>query len=216
MTAIPLKHEYRPTLGELLAPSWQRLPAILRALVILAAAGLIAGAIGLALTLERTSMSHGGPVPFSFEYRTLQRTATPPGQYARVVRYKHEILDESLTVGPLLLPPYDGSLTAELPLYAASYIQQLSQRYEGFTLDGEGKTRVNTVPGYQVLYSAIVQGRRMDGRDVLLTPEKAGVRRGVIIAMLASSQLNPHLDSDSGEVAGEGPLDTALHSFSFE
>ena len=46
-------------------------------------------------------------------------------------------------------------------------------------LRGEGKTRVNTVPGYEVLYTATVDGREMYGRDVLLLPERPGAREGV-------------------------------------
>ncbi|HEY7934512.1 MAG TPA: hypothetical protein VID48_11880 [Solirubrobacteraceae bacterium] len=214
MASIPLKPQYRPTLAQMLSPRWHGLPRVSRALVILAGLGVLALAIGLALTLQRASVSHGSPVPFSFEYRGLYRTPPPAGQYTRVARSTDGRLEESFTVGPLLLPAYEGSLSAELPLYAASYIRALAGRYQRFDLLGEGKTRVSTVPGYQVLYSATIEGRRMYGRDVLLAPERMGARRGVDIVMLASPEGDRRLES-AAEVAGEGPLNTALHTFSF-
>ena len=50
-------------------------------------------------------------------------------------------------------------------------------RTPGFALRGEGKTTVNkSLSGYEVLYTADVEGRAMYGRDVLLLPERARVR----------------------------------------
>ena len=60
-----------------------------------------------------------------------------------------------------------------------------------FVLRGEGKTRVNTVPAYDVLYTATVEGREMYGRDVLLLPERAGAREGVEIVMLTAPRREP-------------------------
>ena len=38
---------------------------------------------------------------------------------------------------PLALPPYTGSLSGELPLYADGYIRSLQRRYRGFVLRGD-------------------------------------------------------------------------------
>lgn len=215
MPQIALKPEYGPTLGQILAPSWRTAPSWLRALIIAAGLGLLAGLLGLGLTLAPASISHGGSVPFSFEYRDLYRTRPEPGGYVRVLRRKEGKLEDSLAVGPLVLPPYEGSLTGELPLYAAAYIKTLERRYADFVLRGEGKTRVNTVPAYSVFYTARVEGQEMYGRDVLLLPERAGARRGVDIVMLTSPHASSQVKSPA-EVATAGPLDMALHSFSFD
>jgi hypothetical protein len=114
-----------------------------------------------------------------------------------------------------VLPPYQGSLTGELPLYAAGYIRALQRRYADFELRGEGKTRVNTVPAYSIFYTARVQGRTMYGRDVLLLPQRDGARRGVDIVMLTAPHASSQVKSPS-EVANAGPLNMALHSFSFD
>jgi hypothetical protein len=215
MPQIALKPKYGPTLGQILAPRWRDASRWLRALIIAAGLGLLAGLLVLGLTLLPASISYGGPVPFSFEYRDLYRTTPEPGGYMRVLRRKHGKLEDSLAVGPLVLPPYEGSLTAELPLYAAGYIKTLERRYVDFVLRGEGKTRVNTVPAYSVFYTARVEGQEVYGRDVLLLPERADARRGVDIVMLTSPHASSQVKSPS-EVATAGPLDMALHSFSFD
>jgi hypothetical protein len=99
-------------------------------------------------------------------------------------------------------------------VYASGYIHALAQRSAGFVLRGEGKTRVNKVPAYQILYTAEVEGRTMYGRDVLLLPERTGARLGVNIVMLTSPTANSRVDSPL-EVASTGVLLRPLKSFSF-
>ena len=132
MAAIPLKPEYGPTLGQLLAPRWRGASRRVRALALAATAIVLALVIGLALTLENAHYAHGGPVPFSFSYRDLYRTAPAAGEYVRVQRRAHGRLEDSFAVGPLLVPSYTGSLRAELPLYTATYIRELRRRYTDF------------------------------------------------------------------------------------
>jgi hypothetical protein len=214
MAAIPLKPEYGPTLGRLLAPRWQAASSAARAVAIVCVAGLLVLLIAAGLTLEDAKYSHGGPVPFGFDYRDLYRTAPEPGGYVRVQRRGPDgRLEDSFAVGPLRLPPYSGGLSGELPLYASGYIRALSRRYAGFVLRGEGKTRVNKVPAYDVVYTALVAGHRMYGRDVLLLPEREGVRSGVDIAMLANTATSSQVDSPV-EAGSSGVLATPLKSFS--
>lgn len=216
MTAIPLKPEYAPTLGQLLTPRWHAASAVARAAAIAGGVGLLALLIGAGLTLEDAKYSHGGPVPFSFYYRNLYRTAPDPGGYVKVTRSGADgVLEDSFAVAPLRLPPYAGQLSGELPLYATGYIRVLSRRYAGFVLRGEGKTRVNKVPAYDILYTALVAGRRMYGREVFILPERAGARGGVDIAMLASVAKGSHVDSPV-EDGSSGLLATPLKSFTLE
>jgi hypothetical protein len=215
MVAVPMKPEYGPTLGRLLSPRWRAASALVRAAVIAAGVGLLALLIGAALTLENASYSRGGKVPFSFAYRSLYRVASDPGGYVKVQRSRADgELEDSYAVEPLRLPPYSGELSGELPLYASGYIRALARLHTGFVLRGEGKTRVNTVPAYQVLYTAIVDGRPMYGRNVLLLPERPGAREGVEIVMLTSPTANAQVDSPL-EVAGTGVLLRPLKTFSF-
>jgi hypothetical protein len=213
MRAVPIKPEYGPTLGRLLSPRWQAASGLTRGLVRALLIGLLALAVGAFLTLENAHFSHGGKVPFSFSYRSLFRVAPDPGEYVKLQRHgAGGRLEDSFAVEPLQLPPYSGGLSAELPLYAAGYIRELRSRDTDFVLRGEGKTRVNTVPAYNVLYTALVQGRTMWGRDVLLVPQRPGAHKGVKIVMLTSPTANSHVTSPL-EVASEGVLLRPVKTF---
>jgi hypothetical protein len=214
MASIPLKPEYGPTLGELLAPRWHAASRFVQAIVVAGGVGLLALAVGGALTLENAHYSHGGAAPFSFSYRGLYRTAPEPGEYVQVRSPADGRLRSSFAVGPLRLPSYTGSLSAELPLYAGSYIEGLRHRYAGFVLRGEGKTRVNTVPAYAVAYTAQIAGRTVYGRDILLLPERAGARAGVHIVMLSSPTANSQVTSPL-LVGTAGVLERPLETFTF-
>ncbi len=121
-------------------------------------------------------------------------------------------LEDVFAVRPLQLPPYAGEQTGELPLFAAGYIRELRAEYSDFVLRGEGKTRVNTVPAYDVFYSARVAGRTMWGRDVLLLRQRPRARTGANIVMLTSPTANAQVTSPL-EVASEGVLLKPLKTF---
>ena len=118
LPAIPLKPEYGPTLGRLLSPRWHAASKPVQALVLIACTAVLAMLIGAGLALENAHYSHGGPVPFSFSYRGLYRTAPAAGEYVQVRRPAHGPLKDSFAVGPLQLPPYTVGSSGELPLYA--------------------------------------------------------------------------------------------------
>jgi hypothetical protein len=210
MATIPLKPQYGPTLGTLLAPRWHAAPRVARGLVWAAGAGIVVLAIAAALTLWPATYSHGGAAPFHFSYRGLYRTTPEPGQYVRIDRRSGGRLEDSFAVSPLRLPPYSGGLSGELPVYASGYIGGLSRKFSDFTLRGEGKTRVNTVPAYNIFYTARVEGREMYGRDVLLLPEREGVRDGVALELLTlpSGGIASPL-----EVATAGVLERPVETF---
>ncbi|HEY3865170.1 MAG TPA: hypothetical protein VGL54_03680 [Solirubrobacteraceae bacterium] len=210
MATIPLKPQYGPTLGTLLAPRWHAAPRGVRGLVRGACVGIVVLAVAVVLTLLPATYSHGGPAPFSFSYRGLYRTTPEAGQYVRVDRRGDGRLEDSFAVSPLRLPPYEGGLSGELPVYASGYIDRLRAKFGGFVLRGEGKTRVNTVPAYNIFYTATVEGREMYGRDVLLLPEREGARDGVALEMLTL----PEPLTSPLEVASAGVLERPVETFS--
>jgi hypothetical protein len=212
MPSVPIKAEYGPTLGRLLSPRWRAASPLTRGLLRAAAVGVVALAIGVFLTLENAHYSHGGKVPFSFSYRGLFRVTPAPGEWVRLQRHgAGGVLEDSFSVRPLVLPPYSGSLSGELPLYAAGYIRRLRSSDVDFVLRGEGKTRVNTVPAYNVFYTTRVAGRVMYGRDVLLVAQSPQ-REGVNIVMLTSPTANAQVTSPL-EVASEGVLLKPVRTF---
>lgn len=210
MASIPLKPQYGPTLGRLLEPRWRAARSFTRAVVIATGVVLSLAMIVAVLSLLDASYSHGGPVPFSFRYRGLHRTATDPGGYVKVARSSHGRLDDSFAVAPLRMPPYSGSVTGAVPLRAAGYIRALQRRFIGFRLQSEGKTRItSTLAGYDIRYSALIDGRRLSGRDIFLLPSGAHVREGVVLEMLSSEHA-----SVAKPVATQGVLEKALKTFS--
>lgn len=206
MSAIPIRPQYGPTLGRLLEPWWRATTPLTRALVRAGALAAAALAIAVVLALLNAHFSTGGRVPFSFSYRSLYRTAPEPGGIVRVRRLdsRGRLLD-SFAVAPLELPPYTGNSQGELPVYATGYIRELQRRDTDFVLYGEGLQRINTVPAYDVYYTATVEGRRMFGRDVLLVAAKPGRRAGVRITMLTAPHANRQVTSPL-EVADTGVL----------
>ncbi len=211
-----MKPEYGPTLGRLLAPRWRAASRPTRALVLLAALALTVAVIGAALSLLNATYAHGGRVPFSFSYRELYRAPPDGGGYVKVQsRFSDGALKYSFAVNPLRLPAYASEPSAELPIYTATLIRELARRSPGFVLRGEGKTRVNSdLVGYEVLYTADVEGREMYGRDVLLVPPGAGARDGVSIVMLTAPKASPQVTSPL-EVGTTGVLLRPLKTFSF-
>jgi len=210
VSAPPVKSEYGPTLGQLLAPGWRARSRAARRGLVAAAVGGVALVAGVALSLLDASYSHGGVTPFSFHYRGLYRTAPAPGELVRLVRYRGGRLQDLFAVSPLKLAPYGGSQTAELPLYAAGRIDELSRRYPGFDLVGEGAVKVNTVPGYSIYFWLTRDGRTLYGRDTLLLPDQLSPREGVIITAISEPR---GMVTSATLVGAYDVLQTPLHSF---
>jgi hypothetical protein len=219
MAAAPIKAEYGPTLGRLLSPRWRAARPSLRV------AAIVAGVLLLALTIAAVdrflnrSFSHAGRVPFSFNYRGLHRVAPDPGGYVKVERRGADgRLEDSFAVEPLRLPAYFGDPAGELPLYATGYILALRERLPQFVLRAEGFLRAEGTAkvvgpaGYDVFYSALIEGREMYGRDELVVPERLGAREGVDIVMLSAPAASSHGTSPL-EVATSGALARPLRTF---
>lgn len=216
MLVVPMKPEYGPTLGRLLAPRWRAASRPARLMVIAAGVGLVLAFIAAALTLENAMFSHRGKVPFSFNYRDLYHVKPDPGGYVKIEsRWPDGALKYSFAVNPLVLPAYSIEQNGELPLYASGFIRALARRSQGFALRGDGKAKVNSkLVGYQVLYTADVEGRPMFGRDVLLLPPVRGARTGVTIVMLTSPTASTQITSPL-EVGSTGVLLRPLKTFAF-
>lgn len=212
MRSISLKPGYGPTLPELLAPRWRRASPLTRGLCLAFVILLVALAAGLALVLRNRSYSHGGPVPFSFSYRSMERAAPEPGGYVKLVHYVDGRLEDSFAVGPMGLGPYRGNLQPQLLILANAYIRRLERSVPGFRLYGQGKTPVPNGRRYQVLYETTIAGRRMYGRNVLVFPERQGARQGLVITMLSSTAADEEIRSPL-RVGSTGLLYKPLHSF---
>src|SRR6185312_6392450 len=110
MASVPLKPQYGPTLGTLLAPRWHAAAPVWRAIAIVAGVVVLALALVVGLNLLDARYAHGGPVPFSFEYKGLYRTAPDPGGYVRVARSSAGGREDSYAVAPMDLGAYTGNV----------------------------------------------------------------------------------------------------------
>jgi len=200
MAAIPLKREYAPTLGELLAPHWRAARRSTRAAVIAGAVALLVLAAAVVLTLTDSRYSHGGPVPFHLRYRDLSRTTPVDGEIVRLAANGPDgSLNNAFAVGPLNLPAHSGNLSGFLPVYASSVIAGLERQYPGFTLQAAGEERLDTTngvynpDGYEFSFSYLRGRELVDARVVLIvSPHSSDGREGLTVTMLtrANSGVN--------------------------
>jgi hypothetical protein len=201
MFSVPLRAEFGPSLGELLAPRWRRAGVAGRATALALGTVVVAVAVVVVVATGPSRISVSGPVPFSFSYKGLHRVAPEAGGYARVVLGGAGATTASFAVGPLTLPAYEGSVTGEFPLVAAASLHSLAGRFEGFQLLSEGPIRTSAfgsweelppstiyyhVPSYTIAFTAHMRGSLVYGREIWLVPNRSGARRGVAITMLES------------------------------
>jgi hypothetical protein len=197
-----VRPEFGPTLPALL----QRRLGIPRRVTLAAVALLLAAA--MAATAVRLSaddtveLVHRGPPAFTLLYVPEVVRPAPPrgGELVRLgARTGGVVL--SITLRPLRLPPYRGVAAGALPVHAKRHIASLRSNLDGFDLRGEGKARVNDVPGYQVAFRAGRAPRRIYGRDVLVVPDRPGARDGVVISMLQANTGAPLTAADLEAIA---------------
>lgn len=169
---------HRPTLPELVAPwpAWAR-----RGLYAVIAAAALAVVVALAIPDDDgVDVVRSSPVAFNFRHPPEMRPVEPrPGETLRLERTVRGTFIQSFAVAPLELPAYDGEVGGILPAFAAGEIARLKELYPQFELIEEGKTRVNEVAAYTVVWRSRLGKRRLFGRVVLLPEPTPGARRGV-------------------------------------
>ncbi|MEA2273319.1 MAG: hypothetical protein QOI98_2027 [Solirubrobacteraceae bacterium] len=217
--ASSLRPEFGPTLPELLAPRWRGLGVVpRRALVVaaLAVAALAALALRAAVGGDQEFVHRQAPT-FNLRYPdALKRLAPRPGDYLRLESTRNGLFLQSFAVRQLHLPAYRGAPDGEFPFFAESYIASLARQLKGFQRAcdgcGEGKARINEVPGYSINFQAKLGNRTLYGRDVMLVNGGPGTRDGVILEMRAT----PAAKVAGPETVGSGGvLKLPLRSFRF-
>ena len=124
----------------------------------------------------------------------VRRVAARPGELVRL-RSRRGRLQMTVAVRRLTLPPYRGSVSGLLPIYAERHVRALAAELPGFRARTEGKARVNKAPGYQLRYRAGPADRRTVGIDILLVPED-GRRDGVVLRYRQTNPPRPLDDAD--------------------
>lgn len=207
-----IKPEYGPTLLALLAP---RHLAVRMAAAVVAIAILVA-AVVIALTSrpEENAVVIRQPVTLNLVYGPQW---TPVDRAGTLVALRHEspkgLFLDSYAIRELTLPPYRGSASGTLPVYADRYLRTLSRRYPEFELVGEGRARINNAVGYALTFRARTGTRRLYARHYLLVEEEPeGQRQGVVLEIESTpSAGTPNADG----IGDHGALKTPLRSFRF-
>jgi len=200
--------EYGPTAPELVrgrfGPRARRILALAGALVVVALAALVLAASGDGLT----KLEHRSSPVFTLLYPAdqVRRVEPGPGEIVRL-RSRRGKLRMTVTVRPLTVPAYRGSVSGFLPIYAERQAAALARELPGLRAPTDGKARVNDAPGYQLRYRA----GRMLGFDLLIVPED-GRRDGVL---LRYRQINPARKLDETDRERVKATRKAFRSFRF-
>ena len=222
MPSLPVKPELGPSLPELAGPRWRRLPRAARA-VLLALAAIVFALLVLTVLrggpgADETPVVVDEPTAFNLRYGAgLERAEPRAGEVLRLedARGGDRFL-QSFAVRPLSLAPYRGLSGGELPVVAEGLKDRLAERFEGFRLVEEGRTRINEVPGYEVIFTARADdGRTLYGRWVMLLPlsdPPRPERQGVTLELLGTYAAGiPNV----GSIGDQGALKLPMRSFRF-
>jgi len=156
------------------------------AVAVLALAGLAVWWATLGATAGETWVVVEEPFAFNLTYgEEFERVQGDAALDLERVR-EDGLFVSSLAVRELTLPPYEGNAGGALPLLATFHVRELRERLEGFELVEEGRTRVNFVPGYEVVFRYDLGERTVYARDVFLVPEVPGQRAGAQLELRAT------------------------------
>jgi len=142
---------------------------------------------------------------------SLKRVTPRAGEALRLVSAPGAKTYERFTVAPLRLAPYTGDPAGILPVIAAREVGRLRASFrEGFRYRGDGRTRINEIPGHQLLFQTRIGGRLYYGKRYFLLTEvepPAQSRQGVVITVLARySKTTPSIDAIGAFGQTKGPL----------
>ena len=153
--------------------------------------------------------------PVAFNLRAgdvLVRRPARGDELLHLERRRGDLFLQSFAVAPLALAPYRGEAGGVLPIAADREIEALARRWPEFELVQEGKTRINEVPGYAIVFQARLGERRLFGREVLLPEPRPGARGGVRLLILATPAAGV---SRATEVGVRGVTKTPYRTFRF-
>lgn len=211
-----LRPEFGPGLPDLLAPRlrWsvrrtRRALLALFALLVFVQGTRVVASSGSRLTDDVIVLE---PIAFTLGYRDgLERVRPRAGETLRLQTLAGAKTDERFTVASLRLAPYDGDQAGLLPILAAREVERLRASFPTeFRYRGDGRARINEIPGHQILFQTRLDGRLYYGKRFFLLPElepPARPREGVVITLLSRySKATPSVDAVGFFGLTKGPL----------
>lgn len=208
-----VRPQFGPTLPALLQRRLGIPPRVtLAAIALLLLAAVVAIAVRLRAD-DTVELVHRSPPAFTLLYvPEVVRPAPARGDELLRLAARSRGVVLTVTVRPLRLPPYRGVAAGALPVHAEHHMATLRRSLDGFDLRGEGRARVNDVPGYQIAYRAGSAPRLTYGRDLLVVPDRPKARDGVVISMRQANTGAPLTAADFDAIAS---AKRAFRSFRF-
>lgn len=212
-----VREELGPSLPQLAAPHWQPLPRRRRVALVAAGVALLIVLVAARFALREDPLTIEvvrEPVAFNLIHRADFDPVDPrPGELLRLegVLPGRSGARESFTVRPLTVAPFRGDISAAYLLLASRRLAELRAADPAVRYRGEGKTRINLIPGYQLTYQTRRAGRLVYGKRFFLVPEPGDGepqgREGVELTLLAPySGQTPNPAAVGSDVLLKAPL----------
>ena len=215
-----LRPEYGPTLPALLAKPLRtdqrriRLGLLLIALVVVVLA-VVVSALRSGQALRDVLVRQ--PVAFTLAHTdALQRVVPQSGEVLRLASPAGADPAMTYAARPIDLGAYRGDPTASLGLRASRDATALARALPSYASRGEGKTRVNASPGYQLSYQYRSDRTAIYAKRLYLVPPvepgDPAPREGIELTLTGSrGAVFPNVAS----IGANGALKQPLRSFRF-
>lgn len=222
-----VREELGPSLPELLRPHLSRLSRLQRRLLaavaalgvlVLAAAYVVLKSDPLPVIVVKE------PIAFNLIHRAdFPEVATRPGELLRlegdlpIAKKGVPPARETFAVRPLTVPPFRGDISSAYLALATAKLEELRAADPNVRYRGEGKARINLIPGYQLSYATRQDGRTLFGRVYWLVPDPEDdgapqTREGVTLTLTA--QFSGQVPNPAA-VGSDVLLKAPLRSFRF-
>jgi hypothetical protein len=216
-----VREELGPSLPQLLEPRWRVLSRGRRIALVAAAALLLLALVAAREVLRDDPLKVlvvKEPIAFNLVHRAELEEVTPkPGELTRLQSGATVKTDERFVVRPLQLPAYKGDVSSAYLTLASRRLAQLKAADPDVGYRGEGKARINLIPGYQLAYQTRKAGKLYFGKIFFLAPEPGDGEEqttdGVELDLL--SQFSPSTTPNLTDVGNTYLLKAPLRSFRF-
>jgi len=216
-----VRPEFGPSLPELVA-SRLRLPAARVRAVLLAGAALAvllyvaSGLLGVRGPAALQDQVVGGVLPFTLGHSAALRPVAPEQGEVLRLEGRAGAPEQSYAAEPFVIPRHRGDVTAILGVLAARQADALARELPDFRYRGDGKARINELPGHLLVFQFRRDGRTVYGKRFLLAPlvepGAPAPRRGMAVTLTAErSPAVPNADA----VGDDSALKAPLRSFRF-